>query len=224
MIRAVDKAREARAPRCRRQTGASFLIALVLFLICALVAAVAISASSVNVERAAQKAENQAYLAVVSSLDSASTLVGADDAVAKLVMRRPSEGAQVVVEQAGTDRLGLAQWASEQAINISAGNAATPKRVKVHPSGLAGAAAPDTLVIFEMDKDYNIYATACEFVPKWAAGSVPASIEAIRADLVAEAAYAKTMGRYVATVQYSAVNAPYNMTWAINSPFAEGGA
>lgn len=61
--------------KLKNESGASFIIALVFFLICTLVAAVIIMAASANIERTAQqKEEAQAYLA----LSSASQLLQSD--------------------------------------------------------------------------------------------------------------------------------------------------
>ena len=139
--------REERASHAhaRSERGASFVVALLLMLVCSVVAAVIVTSSAVSVERSRKTLEEQqAYLAVSSAIQAVRTLCADSGPVADLVLTRADSSSDF---SAGSTP--LAQWAVSAANSARGGS--TPTQIfKAAGFTHADATVPDVDLEFQM--------------------------------------------------------------------------
>ena len=161
-----------------------------------MIAAVVISSAAVNAERVSPEQKNdQAYLAVVSALNTADDLVKANGSICDV--RIEVSGGTVTTTTAGSDGLGLGQWATVQVGRMENGGIAEPKNVVVSASDMGNANVPDVLLTFTMTTDRSIYVRACQDV--WGSSTVPTDETTLKADLAERGLFGYTLNRQVAS-------------------------
>lgn len=195
------------------QKGVSFLVALMFVLVVGMIATVVLSSAVVNAERIKpQREDQQAYLAVVSALNSADYLLDEYICSPTTGLTVTVNGSNVAGLKKSADDLGLAQWVIEEQRKLhTAGASDTCKYVRVNAKSGQGINAPPVLLIFTMTNS-GISVSACEDV--WAdSETVPATADERSAKLVEKADYANELTKKQVAVQ----DGTSTLTWHLKS-------